>query len=112
MNRSVIMFPGGMPEAAGQKYRPSNSVEGDIFFGHWCCKCARDKAMSEGLPIEECDDNQRCDIIARTFAHDIDEPEYPTEWKYDQHGQPCCSAFVPVGEAIPNPRCERTNELF
>jgi hypothetical protein len=97
---------------AGEKYRPSNGTEGDCFFAAWCCKCQRDKAMREGSNIDECDDNERCDIIANTMAYDLEDPEYPVEWQYGKDGQPCCTAFVTAGDAVPAPRCEHTMDLF
>ena len=97
---------------AGRKYRPSNGAEGEFFFSAWCRGCARDKSMSEGFDYDECDDDQRCDIIGRTFAHDVDDPEYPKEWCYGMDGQPCCTAFVPVGEPIPPVKCEHTFDMF
>jgi len=56
-------------EYAGQKYQPSNGSEGELFISSWCGQCERDHGMMKGLPLEECDDNQVCDIIARSFAH-------------------------------------------
>jgi len=97
---------------AGEKYRPSNGTEGECFFAAWCCKCQRDKALREGANIDDCDDTERCDIIANTFAYDLEDPEYPAEWQYGKDGQPCCTAFVPAGDAVPAPRCEHTMDLF
>ncbi|PKO49044.1 MAG: hypothetical protein CVU31_02685 [Betaproteobacteria bacterium HGW-Betaproteobacteria-4] len=97
---------------AGEKYRPSNGTEGDLFFAAWCGKCQRDKAMREGCAIEECDDSERCDLIASTMMFDIDEPGYPTEWQYDKTGQPSCTAYIPAGDLLPPQRCEHTQDLF
>lgn len=96
---------------AGEKWRPSNGTEGECFFAAWCCQCQRDKAMREGADFDECDDEQ-CNLIARSFAHDVDDAEYPTEWQYGKDGQPCCTAFIPAGAEIPRPRCTQTLELF
>lgn len=100
-----------MKADAGKPYRPSNGSEGDGFYDNWCRQCQRDKAMREGAPIEECDDNELCKIITLTVAHDLHEAEYPKEWIYDADGQPCCTAFVPVDSPIPRPKCEHTQEL-
>lgn len=97
---------------AGEKYRPSNGTEGDCFFAAWCCKCARDKAMREGCDVDECDDNERCDILTATMCFNIEDAEYPKEWQYGRDGQPICTAFVPAGEAIPALRCELTVDMF
>ena len=80
-----------------EKYKPRHEDDLGQFLDEWCCNCARDKAMSEGLPVEECDDNERCNIIADTFAYAIDDPKYPKEWIYDE-GKPCCTAFIEAGQ--------------
>lgn len=99
-------------ERAGQKYRPSNGSEGEAFFESWCSECQRDKAMREGAPLEDCDDNERCDIIGDTFAYSVDDPRYPDAWQYGPDGQPRCTAFVEAGQPIPEPKCERTRDMF
>lgn len=113
---SIRFFPDALAEAkkanVGQKYQPSNGTEGDRFFENWCYQCARDKAMNSGTDYDECGDNEICDRIARSFAYNVDEPEYPAEWQIDKNGQPCCTAYVPVGEPIPEPRCEHTADMF
>lgn len=93
------------------KYQPSNATEGDAFHSAWCRRCARDKAMSEGAPIDECDDSERCEIIAKTYLYSVGDPEYPAEWRY-QGGQPICAAFAPAGKPVPAPRCEHTIDMF
>ena len=121
MNRTFVLYPvddlpadlqASMRSRCGQKYRPSNGTEGEIFIENWCSQCARDRAMREGANIDECDDDEVCEIIARTFAHDVEDEQYPTEWQFDEHGQPCCKAFIPAGSVTPEPRCERTWEMF
>lgn len=83
-------------------YRPSNGTEGECFQGQWCERCTKDDADNEVY----------CDILTRTAAFGIEDPEYPKEWTYGDDGQPICTAFdgkvvnaefeesepVPVGE--------------
>jgi hypothetical protein len=111
---TIAIYPASyaemLREHAGQKYRPSNGAEGEIFLDAWCSCCAHDLAMSQGMPIEECDDNQKCDILGRSFLS-IDDPAYPTEWRYGKDGQPCCTAFVPAGQPIPV-KDEHTLDMF
>ena len=90
-----------------KKYRPSNGTEGDIFIGHWCASCARDKHASEGKPIEECEDNELCPILGKTMAHDVDDPEFPGDWIYDGDGKPCCTSWLSTSDK-PVERCEHT----
>jgi hypothetical protein len=97
---------------AGRKYRPSNGTEGEFFLETWCHHCARDKSMREGVDPSDCDDNEVCLIIGRTFVYDIDHAEYPIEWQFGKDGQPCCTAFVPAGQEVPAPRCEHTLDMF
>lgn len=35
-----------------------------MFFDAWCRRCQRDKSMREGADLDECDDNELCEIIA------------------------------------------------
>jgi len=97
---------------AGQKYRPSNGTEGAIFMEAWCADCQRDKSMREGAPLEDCDDNERCEIIADTFAYEVDDPRYPAAWVHGKDGQPLCTAFVAAGLPIPPERDTRTIDMF
>lgn len=93
---------------AGEKYRPSNGTEGQLFLDVFCRRCQRDGASN----VEGCDEGQRCEIVGLTMLHDVSEPEYPSAWQYTRDGQPCCTQFVPAGEPIPAPRCTQTKELF
>ena len=68
--------------------------------------------MREGEPAEECDDEQRCDIIPRTMLFRPGDAEYPAEWRYNEHDAPICTAFIEAGKDIPPARCEQTYELF
>lgn len=100
------------PVAAVEKYQPSNATEGDFFFDSWCRRCSRDKAMLEGLAPLMLDDDEKCSIIGDTMLYKIDSPNYPSEWRYGEDGEPCCTAFVPVGDPIPAPRCDKTVDMF
>lgn len=110
---SRAIFPDSLAQfcvtRAGEKYRPHNGVEGELFIDTWCRNCVRAKhAGMEPLDF----DASACLIVGATFAYTIEDAHYPKEWQYAQNGQPCCTAFVPVGEAIPAPRCDRTGDLF
>lgn len=111
-----VIFPTDMAEMlkprAGEKYQPSNGTEGEMFFRSWCFQCQRDKAMREGCDVDECDDDERCEIIADTMAFAVDDPQYPSEWQYGKDGQPCCTAFVSAGSAVPPARCDKTIDMF
>lgn len=95
-----------------RKYRPSNGTEGDSFILSWCGTCARDRALREGSPIEECDDDELCDIVSRAFIYQVTDPEYPAEWCYDDSEPPHCTAYIPEGQPVPPARCQHTQELF
>ena len=75
-------FATAMKHRAGNKWRPSNGTEGEIFIDSWCGECKRDK-------------NQNCPILAATFAHAVTDEAYPKEWQYGDDGQPKCAAFEP-----------------
>lgn len=105
-----MIYPQGLADMtkarAGEQWEPSNGTEGELFMNAWCCNCARDRAMREGCDFDDCDDDEKCEIIGASFRGEA------VEWQYDKHGQPCCTAFVPAGEAIPEPRCALTTDMF
>lgn len=88
-------------ERAGAKYRPGNGTEGALFMEGWCCQCERDHGMMAGLPLEDCDDNQVCELIGMTYMLAVDHPDYPAAWQYGADGQPRCTEFVEKGQPIP-----------
>jgi hypothetical protein len=67
-------------DRVGKPYRPSNGSEGEWFMEDFCYKC-------------KMDENESCEIVAKTMFHDIGEPGYPKEWVYDIEGNPMCTAF-------------------
>lgn len=90
-----------------EKYSPSSGTEGDAFMSEFCYQCARHHTEAE----EDADSGECCEIVFRTHSWKVTDPEYPIEWQYGEHG-PCCTAFVPIGEPIPEPRCEHTADMF
>lgn len=80
-----------LKDRAGQKWRPSNGTEGEIFIESWCAKCKRDAAYQA-----DPDHANSCPIVAHSLCFDISDPEYPTEWQYGADGQPKCTAFEHV----------------
>lgn len=90
----------------GKQYVPSNGTEGACFLEGWCAQCARDRAMREGVELEECDDNERCEIIAASFRGEA------VEWREMEDGNTVCLAYVPAGQQVPPPRCQHTADLF
>ena len=94
-------------------YRPSNGTEGFAFINQWCGHCKRDRLENGSVGAEKAKDEDLCPIIAASFMHDIDEPEYPFEWIYDADNRPCCTAFedagAPDGLSVVD---DRTADLF
>ena len=82
-------------KAENAHYYPSNGTEGHDFMAAWCCFCARDKAMREGADPEDCDDNEKCEIIANAFCGPV------PEWIYDEMNKPKCTAYVEPGSPAP-----------
>jgi len=76
------MSPVRFKDEAGKPYRPSNGTEGEIFMEKWCERCMLDT-----------EDNP-CEILTSTLAFEIDDPEYPKEWRYDFDGRPMCTKFM------------------
>jgi hypothetical protein len=100
---TYIPTQGPMP---GEQWTPSNSDVGYSFLSQECGNCQRDKAMRDGAPLEECDDNDVCPIIAASFLGEA------VEWRRMPDGEIKCIAFVEKGQPIPAPRCDRTADLF
>ncbi len=98
-----IPMKGPLP---GKQWIPSNGDMGYSFLNDNCTNCARDKAMREGVDIEECDDNEKCSIIAASFMGKA------VEWRELDDGSVTCLAFVEAGTEPPEPRCEHTKDLF
>lgn len=98
----------GDPSSAGQQYEPSNGTEGEAFIGTWCERCARDKDMNGTCHAEGRDpgDDDWCPILVASFRGEA------KEWVFDAEGMPTCTAFVPMGEPIPAPRCDKTVDMF
>ncbi len=74
-----------------RKYRPSNGTEGDAFAARWCERCKRDEAFQAD---PENNGHLGCPIAANSFAFNINDPEYPIEWQYDDG--PKCTAFEAI----------------
>lgn len=70
----------------GEKYRPSNGTEGQLFMDWFCDRCKRDAAFRDGS-------GDSCPIVADAFTFNVSDPKYPAEWQYGTDGQPCCTAF-------------------
>ena len=71
-------------------YQPSNGTEGMVFMAEFCDRCRRggDRAKP-------------CSILGRTMTYGIDDPKYPTEWRYVDELKPICTAFE--DERTPRP---------
>lgn len=98
-----IPTPGPLP---GEQWIPSNGTVGYSFLENECGNCARDKSMREGAPLDECDDNECCPIIAASFRGEA------VEWRSMPDGEVKCIKFVPVGQPIPPEKDERTIDMF
>jgi hypothetical protein len=92
------------PSRVGKLYCPGSGTEGMAFDDAWCANCARDAAWRED------ERNDCCDILSRTFALDITDPDYPKEWVYGHDGRPCCTAFTTDPEK--SIRCDKTPDMF
>lgn len=96
------------PEYIGRPYRPGSGTEGAAFQEEWCGYCARDAAFRE--TDYEGDPALGCQILADTFAFDINDARYPKEWVYGRDGRPSCTAFT-TDPKCPV-RCDKTIDMF
>lgn len=88
-----------------RQYIPSNGTEGYSFIEQWCCRCERDKPSSQGVPFDECSDDDLCPILAASFRGEA------KEWVYGQYG-PMCMNFVRFVDPLVKLRCNGTLEMF
>lgn len=100
---TYIPTPGPLP---GEQWIPSNGTEGSMILCSLCSTCARDKAMRDGDDLDECDDDELCEIIAASFRGEA------VEWREMPDGEVTCVAYVRHGGAIPDQRCSHTMEMF
>ena len=100
---SYVPTPGPHP---GEQFIPSNSDDGCRFLMEWCTHCARDKAMREGDDLDECDDNELCEIIAASSRGEA------VEWREMPDGETRCIAFIEAGQEVTPARCEHTADMF
>lgn len=69
-----------------RKYRPSNGTEGMGFTEHFCDNCINQHP--------DPDNKKQCKILMRSMCYDLKDPEYPSEWTYDEQNRPTCTAFI------------------
>ena len=73
------------------KFHPANSTEFGRFFVDFCLNCVHGRYE---LHQDECKDKP-CEIIAKAFFFAVDDPNFPSEWAYDDKGKPACTAYKP-----------------
>ena len=89
-----------------RQFIPSNSDEGYSFIQQHCANCARDAVCNGTTPdYGACDDSMLCDILAASYRGEA------KEWIEHDDGRTECTAFVPMGDAVPQ-RCGATQDMF
>lgn len=73
------------PAIGNAPYRPSNGTEGMIFQKTYCERCAKYRCG-------------KCAILERTMFYNLGDPNYPTQWQYDERRRPFCAAFLEKSE--------------
>lgn len=69
-----------------RKYRPSNGSEGMWFTEKYCMNCIHCDPDPDGP--------KQCEILCDTMCFNVNEPEYPGEWTYDENDKPKCTKWV------------------
>jgi hypothetical protein len=82
-----------------EPYRPSNGTEGECFIANWCGNCERDKCQNGTKAMDDCAQDDFCEILGATFWLNVDDPDYPKEW-VRENGEPKCLAFVELGQPV------------
>lgn len=63
----------------GEKWRPANGFEGELFMARLCHRCA-----------VGC---EACGFVDRMYFHQKSDPQYPDEIQIGEDGQPTCTGF-------------------
>lgn len=68
-----------------KKYMPSNGTEVIAFIETYCTNCLHCDPDPDGT--------KRCDILRRTLCYSVGDERYPSEWTYDEAGEPTCTSW-------------------
>lgn len=93
--------PPAIPARVGL-YCPGSGSEGRAFEKAFCSRCVyyRD---------DDHDDAFYCPINSAAWdIADAQDVRYPNQWRYDEHGEPTCTAFVEQDEFA----AEREREMY
>ena len=77
-------------EAEPKLYRPSNGTEGMDFTERFCDQCVHEEKYQRTQEGEDA-----CVILSNSMRYEIDDPDYPKEWIY-QNGRAVCTKFERV----------------
>jgi hypothetical protein len=88
---------GTTPPPTHRKYRPSNGTIGMSFMADFCDRCA-----IRGI----------CRILPKVMTYNVDDPEYPEQWTYDEEGDPTCTSFTDRTGPRHRRACRKTGDLF
>lgn len=67
-----------------KKFVPCNGTHGDFFMSEFCYTCSKWSISSDA--------KTQCDIWIRTQLFDVEEKEYPLQWRYIDD-IPVCTAY-------------------
>lgn len=84
MNYPQILYK--YPQYAGEPFSPSNGTEGMIFYDAFCDKCLHSHPDPDKKP--------QCEILCYSLIFEIEDPEYPKEWIYNDAGWPVCTSWT------------------
>jgi hypothetical protein len=68
-----------------RKYKPSNGTEGEWFIDKYCMNCFHCDPDPRG--------KKQCMLLCASMCYDVNEPEYPKEWIYDDENKPTCTKW-------------------
>jgi ParB/RepB/Spo0J family partition protein len=94
-------------------FYPANKEEREVFYDCYCRRCAKDRAMREGLSDSEAvpGSYEVCDLVGASTMYRKDAAGYPNEWRY-QGGVATCTAFVEFDAEPASNRCDKTVDMF
>jgi hypothetical protein len=68
-----------------KKYSPSNGTEYMWFCGNFCDQCLHHNPDPDQAP--------HCEILKDTICYSVNDPNYPSQWQYNEDGKAICTDF-------------------
>ena len=76
--------------AIGEPWHPANGGEHLWFFSTHCVNCRHDANLSRGKPLDDCKEDELCDILRRSYLEPVEE------WRELENSEVICTNFQSI----------------